>query len=60
MTTTAETTTRRLNTSKAMAEAIAQEMRRDEGVVYLGEDVGSYGGIFPPPQGCWRSSGRLG
>lgn len=37
---------RRLNTSKAMAEAIAQEMRADPEVIYLGEDVGSYGGIF--------------
>ncbi len=47
MTTTPTTTgTRRLNTSKAMAEAIAQAMREDDSVVYLGEDVGKYGGIF--------------
>jgi pyruvate dehydrogenase E1 component beta subunit len=57
MTTTAETTTRRLNTSKAMAEAIAQEMRRDEGVVYLGEDVGSYGGIFSSTAGLLEEFG---
>ncbi|TQM58503.1 alpha-ketoacid dehydrogenase subunit beta [Humibacillus xanthopallidus] len=37
---------RRLTTSKAMVEAIAQEMERDPAVVYLGEDVGAYGGIF--------------
>ena len=37
---------RRLTTSKAMVEAIAQEMERDPGVIYLGEDVGAYGGIF--------------
>jgi pyruvate/2-oxoglutarate/acetoin dehydrogenase E1 component len=37
---------RRLTTSKAMVEAIAQEMERDPSVVYLGEDVGAYGGIF--------------
>ena len=43
--------TRRLNTSKAMVEAIAQEMERDETVVYLGEDVGSYGGIFSSTTG---------
>lgn len=44
MTTTEST--RRLNTSRAMAEAIAQEMRADPEVFYMGEDVGSYGGIF--------------
>jgi pyruvate/2-oxoglutarate/acetoin dehydrogenase E1 component len=38
--------TRRLTTSKAMVEAIAQEMERDPSVFYLGEDVGAYGGIF--------------
>jgi len=38
--------TRRLSTSKAMVEAIAQEMDRDPSVFYLGEDVGAYGGIF--------------
>lgn len=45
MTTTAAPT-RRLNTSKAMTEAIAQEMRANPEVFYMGEDVGSYGGIF--------------
>ena len=38
--------THRLTTSKAMVEAIAEEMRRDPSVFYLGEDVGAYGGIF--------------
>ena len=46
MTTTTAASTRRLNTSKAMAEAIAQEMRANPEVFYMGEDVGSYGGIF--------------
>jgi acetoin:2,6-dichlorophenolindophenol oxidoreductase subunit beta len=41
-----EAPTRRLSTSKAMVEAIAQEMERDQSVFYLGEDVGAYGGIF--------------
>ena len=36
----------RLTTSKAMVEAIALEMERDPSVIYLGEDVGTYGGIF--------------
>lgn len=39
-------TTRRLTTSMAMVEAIAQEMERDPSVFYMGEDVGKYGGIF--------------
>ncbi len=38
--------TRRLTTSKAMVEAIDQEMARDPAVFYMGEDVGKYGGIF--------------
>ena len=49
--TTAPQATRRLNTSKAMVEAIAQEMRADPEVFYLGEDVGAYGGIFSSTTG---------
>ena len=44
MTATAET--HRLSTAKAMVDGIAAEMERDESVIYLGEDVGAYGGIF--------------
>jgi pyruvate dehydrogenase E1 component beta subunit len=43
--------TRRLTTAKAMVEGIAQEMERDPSVVYLGEDVGKYGGIFSSTAG---------
>jgi pyruvate dehydrogenase E1 component beta subunit len=42
MTATAE----RLTTARAMVDGIAAEMARDESVIYLGEDVGAYGGIF--------------
>lgn len=49
--TTAPQATRRLNTSKAMVEAIAQEMRANPEVFYLGEDVGRYGGIFSSTTG---------
>ncbi|MDH3303455.1 MAG: alpha-ketoacid dehydrogenase subunit beta, partial [Acidimicrobiia bacterium] len=38
--------TRRITTAKAMAEAIALEMRNDPNVFVMGEDVGAYGGIF--------------
>lgn len=52
MTTTASApATRRLSTSKAMVEAIAQEMRTNPEVIYLGEDVGQYGGIFGSTSG---------
>ena len=49
--TRAATSTRRLSTSKAMVEAIAQEMRANPEVFYLGEDVGAYGGIFSSTTG---------
>ena len=39
------------STSKAMVEAIALEMERDPNVIYLGEDVGKYGGIFSSTTG---------
>lgn len=37
---------RELTTSQAIKEAIAQEMRRDERVFLMGEDIGAYGGAF--------------
>jgi len=40
------TTDRRLSTAKAISEAIAQEMERDDAVFVMGEDVATYGGIF--------------
>jgi pyruvate dehydrogenase E1 component beta subunit len=49
---------RRLNTSKAMVEAIAQEMERDPAVIYLGEDVGPYGGIFSSTTGLQERFGK--
>ncbi|MBB2890468.1 alpha-ketoacid dehydrogenase subunit beta [Flexivirga oryzae] len=51
MTTMTEQPTRRLNTAKAMVEAIATEMERDDNVFVLGEDVGAYGGIFSSTTG---------
>lgn len=49
--------THTLSTAKAMAEAIAQEMERDPNVVYLGEDVGKYGGIFSSTTGLLEQFG---
>jgi pyruvate dehydrogenase E1 component beta subunit len=42
---------RELTMSKAISEAIAQEMARDPKVFVMGEDVGIYGGIFGATQG---------
>ncbi len=39
-------TTRTLTMAQAISEAIAQEMTRDPNVFVMGEDIGSYGGIF--------------
>jgi pyruvate dehydrogenase E1 component beta subunit len=50
-------TTRRLTTSMAMVEAIAQEMERDPSVFYMGEDVGAYGGIFGSTTGLLEKFG---
>ena len=40
------TTQRTLTMAQAISEAIGQEMERDERVFVMGEDIGSYGGIF--------------
>ncbi|MFC7007345.1 alpha-ketoacid dehydrogenase subunit beta [Halalkalicoccus salilacus] len=42
---------RELTMSRAMVEAIAEEMREDEEVFYMGEDVADYGGIFDSTEG---------
>ena len=36
---------------EAVSEAIAQEMRRDSNVVFLGEDVAAAGGVFKTTAG---------
>ena len=43
--------TRRLTQTEAIIEAIAQEMRRDERVFYIGQDVGAMGGSLQGTQG---------
>lgn len=48
---------RLLTGNKAMAEAIAQEMERNEDVFVLGEDVGKYGGIFGSTEGLFEKFG---
>src|SRR3990167_8252671 len=40
------TSTRKLTIAKSMAEAISQEMGRDESVLVMGEDIAKLGGVF--------------
>ena len=47
-----------LTGSRAMVEAIAQEMRADPKVFVMGEDVGSYGGIFSSTTGLLDEFGE--
>ena len=42
---------------EAVAAGIAQEMRRDPDVVFLGEDVGAPGGVFKTTQGLLEEFG---
>ena len=42
---------RDLTMSRGMVEAIAHEMRENDEVFYMGEDVADYGGIFDSTQG---------
>ncbi len=48
MTVTAE---RKLTTQKAITEAIASELKADDSVLVMGEDIGVYGGIFGATEG---------
>ncbi|GAB7019129.1 alpha-ketoacid dehydrogenase subunit beta [Halostagnicola bangensis] len=54
----AQTIDRELTMSRAMVEAIADEMRADEEVFYMGEDVADYGGIFDSTQGLLEEFGH--
>ena len=49
---------RELTMSRAMVESIAHEMRENEEVFYMGEDVADYGGIFDSTQGLLDEFGR--
>lgn len=50
-------TKRNLTIAKAMAEAIAEEMRRDPAVLVLGEDIGRLGGVFGNTRGLFEEFG---
>jgi 2-oxoisovalerate dehydrogenase E1 component subunit beta len=42
---------------EAIRETLAEEMRRDESVILLGEDVGVKGGVFLATDGLWAEFG---
>ncbi len=46
-----------LNLVQAINDALRLEMRRDDRVVVLGEDVGRVGGVFRVTQGLWEEFG---
>jgi len=53
-----ESTTRQLSFREAIIEAMAQEMRRDESIILIGEDVGPSGGIFKCSEGLFDEFGH--
>jgi pyruvate/2-oxoglutarate/acetoin dehydrogenase E1 component len=44
---------------EAIREAMAEEMRRDERVIVLGEDVGMARGVFGATHGLYTTLGAL-
>src|SRR6056297_3963325 len=53
-----EATGRTQTMSRAMVDAIAHEMRANDAVFYMGEDVADYGGIFDSTEGLLDEFGR--
>ena len=51
-------TNRILTMAQAISEGIAQEMTRDANVFVMGEDIGSYGGIFGATGGLLAKFGK--
>jgi len=47
-----------MNMVQAINDALRHEMRRDDRVVVLGEDVGKVGGVFRVTQGLWEEFGE--
>ncbi len=51
-------TERKLTTQKAIAEGVALEMRSDDSVFVMGEDIGTYGGTFGATEGLLDEFGE--
>ncbi|MCD9023841.1 alpha-ketoacid dehydrogenase subunit beta [Cohnella silvisoli] len=50
-------TDRLISYSEAINEALQEEMRRDADIVLMGEDIGSYGGVFKVTKGLYSEFG---
>jgi pyruvate dehydrogenase E1 component beta subunit len=48
---------REITYAEAVREAMCEEMRRDENVFFMGEDIGAYGGAFGVSKGMLREFG---
>lgn len=48
-----ETKTKTITMSQAIRDALAEEMRRDENVFLIGEDIGPFGGTYGVTKGLW-------
>ncbi len=48
---------REITYAEAIREAMCEEMRRDENVIFLGEDIGIYGGAFGVSVGMFEEFG---
>lgn len=51
-------TNRTITYAAALNEALREEMKRDEDVIILGEDIGDYGGVFNVTKGLIGEFGR--
>ena len=49
---------REITYAEAIGEALSQEMRRDERVIIIGEDIGPYEGAFKVTKGLWKEFGN--
>jgi pyruvate/2-oxoglutarate/acetoin dehydrogenase E1 component len=49
---------REITYSEALREALAEEMRRDDRVIVMGEDVGVYDGVFKVTKGLLKEFGE--
>lgn len=50
----------RMTMSDAIVEAIRQEMRNDESIYMLGQDIGQFGGPMQATKGLWEEFGESG
>jgi len=48
---------REITYAEAIREALREEMKRDERVYIIGEDVGRFGGCFGVTKGLWEEFG---